>query len=236
MVRKNRMLAIVLAMFFGFLALDRFYLGKIKSGILKLITFGGFGIWWFIDVALLLMDAFFYSLGREGGFVKDKRGQNLRYGLSAYRFKSGSFQQDWFTADSTTQEMSPAAEGIVKPTPSKTWMGRNWKWAIPSIILGTVALIIVGALTVMKSSEVYQRSVEAVKTDPRITEVLGSDISEGFFFTGEVNSSAAKFIIPVSGSKGEGEVYVQATNTTGHWEYHTLILHTDNEDIDLLSE
>ncbi len=34
----------------GFLGLDLFYLGKIGLGILKLLTFGGYGLWWLIDV------------------------------------------------------------------------------------------------------------------------------------------------------------------------------------------
>lgn len=236
MKRKNRMLALVLAMFFGFLALDRFYLGKIKSGFLKLVTIGGFGIWWFIDVAMLLMDAFFYSLGREGGFVKDKRGQDLRYGLSAYRMKSGSWQQDWFTEDASTLAASPDSDGIVKPVPSKSWMGRNWKWAIPTAILGMVAAIIIGTLSTMKSSEVYQRSMAAVKDDDRVTDVLGTDISAGYFVSGQVSNTAADFVIPVSGSKGEGKVYVQAVNMNGQWIFQNVVLHTDNEDVDLLAD
>ncbi|MCH7337011.1 TM2 domain-containing protein [Acinetobacter sp. NIPH 2699] len=96
MKKKNRLFALILAMFFGLLGFDRFYLGKKKTGILKLITFGGLGFWWFLDAALLLIDAFLYSLGRENGFIKDAKNNDLRYGLSLYRLKNGRLEQDWF--------------------------------------------------------------------------------------------------------------------------------------------
>lgn len=36
------------------LGIDRFYLGKIGTGILKLITLGGMGLWALIDLIMLL--------------------------------------------------------------------------------------------------------------------------------------------------------------------------------------
>ena len=50
---KEYILAIIFSYFFGGLGVDRFYLGRIKTGILKLITFGGLGIWHFVDLLLI---------------------------------------------------------------------------------------------------------------------------------------------------------------------------------------
>ena len=52
---KNWNVAVCLSLFLGYLGVDRFYLGCIGLGILKLVTFGGMGIWWMVDLVLLLM-------------------------------------------------------------------------------------------------------------------------------------------------------------------------------------
>jgi TM2 domain-containing membrane protein YozV len=54
MVKKvNWILTLVMSILFGGLGVDRFIMGKIGTGILKLITGGGFGIWWIIDIVLV---------------------------------------------------------------------------------------------------------------------------------------------------------------------------------------
>ena len=50
---KKWIVALLLSIFLGGLGVDRFYMGYIWQGILKLITAGGFGVWWLIDLVLI---------------------------------------------------------------------------------------------------------------------------------------------------------------------------------------
>ncbi|MBD3252835.1 NINE protein [Candidatus Pacearchaeota archaeon] len=50
---KKWIIALLLSILVGSLGVDRFYMGYIVSGIFKLITLGGFGIWWLIDLILI---------------------------------------------------------------------------------------------------------------------------------------------------------------------------------------
>ena len=51
--KVNWVLVLVMSIIFGSLGIDRFIMGKVGTGILKLITAGGFGVWWLIDVILI---------------------------------------------------------------------------------------------------------------------------------------------------------------------------------------
>jgi TM2 domain-containing membrane protein YozV len=53
-VRKDRVLILVVSIFLGALGIDRFLLGDIGMGILKLVTGGIFGILWVIDWFLIM--------------------------------------------------------------------------------------------------------------------------------------------------------------------------------------
>ncbi len=56
--------ALLLCLFFGVLGVHRFYVGKVGTGILQLVTFGGLGIWALIDLILIVVGSFKDSDGR----------------------------------------------------------------------------------------------------------------------------------------------------------------------------
>ncbi len=53
MKNVNWVLTLVMSIIFGQLGIDRFIMGHVGLGLLKLITAGGFGIWWLIDLILI---------------------------------------------------------------------------------------------------------------------------------------------------------------------------------------
>ena len=67
---KSKLVAFILSFLLGGLGVDWFYLscgdaGYILAGTFKLITFGGFGIWWLVDWIRVLTDSFGDGMGRE---------------------------------------------------------------------------------------------------------------------------------------------------------------------------
>ena len=62
----NKLAMALICFFVGGLGIHRFIVGKIGTGILMLLTGGGFGIWWLIDLIMILTDNF-----------KDKNGNKI---------------------------------------------------------------------------------------------------------------------------------------------------------------
>ncbi len=63
--QKSFVVTWLLSLLLGTFGIDRFYLGKIGTGILKLITLGGFGLWTLIDLIITLVGAQRDKLGRS---------------------------------------------------------------------------------------------------------------------------------------------------------------------------
>ena len=59
------LVALLLCFFGGVLGLHRFYVGKIATGILLLVTAGGLGVFWIIDLIRILLGGFTDAEGRE---------------------------------------------------------------------------------------------------------------------------------------------------------------------------
>lgn len=64
---KEWLVTLLLSLFMGTLGVHRFYVGKIGTGILQLITLGGCGIWTLIDIIMIVT-----------GNFKDKNGYEIK--------------------------------------------------------------------------------------------------------------------------------------------------------------
>lgn len=51
--KVNWVLALVMSAVLGRFGIDRFIMGHTGLGILKILTLGGFGVWWLVDLILI---------------------------------------------------------------------------------------------------------------------------------------------------------------------------------------
>lgn len=134
------------------------------------------------------------------------------------------------------------------PPPSRPpgWWQRNWKWFVPTgcvgllvLFVGVIALIGLGVMSAMKSSDAYKMAVARAKADSRVVAALGKPVREGLFTSGNTNvnggSGQADLSIPLSGPKDKGTLSAVATKEAGEWTYSTLTVKVagSGETIDL---
>jgi hypothetical protein len=65
--RRDRLTALLLCVFTGFLGGHRFYTGHIAVGAIQALTFGGFFCWWLYDLVQIVTEEF---LDAEGRFLE----------------------------------------------------------------------------------------------------------------------------------------------------------------------
>ena len=51
---KDWLITLILSIVVGGFGIDRFYTGSVLLGVLKLVTLGGLGLWWLIDLIMLV--------------------------------------------------------------------------------------------------------------------------------------------------------------------------------------
>ncbi len=88
---KNFVATLLLCLLLGGFGVHRFYVGKIGTGILQIITLGGLGIWVLIDLIMIAIGKF-----------TDKEGLLIAAGAEPA-------SQDATSSESTEEASTPAA-------------------------------------------------------------------------------------------------------------------------------
>lgn len=99
---------------------------------------------------------------------------------------------------------------------------------------GGIFMIIRTAFT---SSAVYQEAMERARSNPMVTEQLGTPIQAGVVILGTLETSGitgeADLRVPIHGPRGRGTLFIQARRESGAWHYYTLAVVIHDKMIDL---
>lgn len=148
-----------------------------------------------------------------------------------------------------TPPITPQAPIPGPPPPARGWWSCNWKWFVPVgcftfILLFGLFIVSVLALAMgsMKSSDVYRMAMEKAQANPIVASRMGTPLESGFFLSGSINvagaSGKAELTIPVTGPKGKGTIYLEATKFAGEWQFGRLEMGfaDGGQRLDLLAE
>ena len=133
----------------------------------------------------------------------------------------------------------------------KSWLSRNWPWALPvGCCSGCLVIIIVmflgmGAAMFSIFDEVSKISpteeiVNTAKTNHKVIEFIGEDIQSTGFPNGNIaiqnGDGDVDFSIEVIGNKGSGTLFAKGIRANEEWIYEDLFIITKEtgEQINLL--
>jgi hypothetical protein len=129
--------------------------------------------------------------------------------------------------------MIPGDSAPSPPLPRRNWLGRNWKWLLPSgclffflLVISFAAGIFFLVVGVMKESGAYKIAVARARENPAVIEALGTPITEGWLPSGSAHSVGpggdANLAIPIHGPKGKATIYLAAIEVVGIWQFNRL--------------
>lgn len=110
---------LALSVFGGFLGLDRFYAGKPGTGILKLATAGGAGIWWISDIIAILTGRTIDSKGRR--FMGERKQLAMAWVLTGTLFAGLAVPVGAAVPPATAAVAAVHDALFPKPAPVPTW-------------------------------------------------------------------------------------------------------------------
>ena len=145
--------------------------------------------------------------------------------------------------------------GILKSTPKnnkmnnelieqKSWWKRNWKWLVPLSGIVVFSLVIffssgmggIGAdlAKAYADTELYNNALEKVKSDKRITELLGEiePIDKMAILEGQVvysnENKTINSTVRILGNKGKARMDISADRIENEWNYTKISVRIKN--------
>ena len=114
--------------------------------------------------------------------------------------------------------------------PERSWVGRHMALVIGIVVVaGLVAFlaaIVSWVFTAIGNSDPARLAFAAASASPVVVQRLGTPLKKGLLVSGSIEvtgpSGSAQLSIPVSGPRGEGNLYVTAHKVSGLWELDML--------------
>ncbi|HEX4960287.1 MAG TPA: cytochrome c oxidase assembly factor Coa1 family protein [Thermoanaerobaculia bacterium] len=125
--------------------------------------------------------------------------------------------------------------------PRPNWWQRNWKWFVPTGCAAVLALfalfvlsLVVFVFAVIRHTDVFEDALDKAKSDPQVRAELGEPIHEGWWLSGNVNTTGpsgnADISIPLKGARKDGTLYAVAHKSAGEWRYDRLEVKVDGRE------
>ncbi len=132
--------------------------------------------------------------------------------------------------------------------PQPSWWKRNWKWVVPVggcltilvLIVVFITTVFFGVTKIMEDSQPYEYAFELINQDEELIGILGTPIEKDGMVQGNINwingNKSAKMAIPISGPKGTGTLFIDATGKGETWNYHEIRVEVADQELNFLED